>query len=107
MPLIACSLSIGDHQHLAEKAAFGPYLAPLWNMDWYVYPKRPFAEPEQVLAYLSRYTDRVAILACPDRATEPRHAHGRTQFEGPCLLLTRNRKRTLEIRLRFGRVRLG
>src|SRR5262249_14993279 len=37
------------------------YLGPLWKTDWFVYAKRPFAGPEQVLAYLSRYTHRVAI----------------------------------------------
>src|SRR5260370_22939686 len=38
-----------------------PYLAPLHRTKWFVYSKRPFARPEQVLAYLSRYTHRVAI----------------------------------------------
>ena len=33
----------------------------MWKTDWFVYAKRPFAGPEQVLAYLSRYTHRVAI----------------------------------------------
>jgi len=51
----------GDYQHLADTAAFKGYLGPLWKMDWFVYAKRPFAGPEQVLAYLSRYTHRVAI----------------------------------------------
>jgi Putative transposase len=51
----------GDYQHLAGTAAFKTYLAPLWKTDWFVYAKRPFAGPEQVLAYLSRYTHRVAI----------------------------------------------
>src|SRR6195256_4563901 len=37
------------------------YLAPLHRTKWFVYSKRPFAGPEQVLAYLSRYTHRVAI----------------------------------------------
>jgi Putative transposase len=50
-----------DHQHLAERSAFKAYLAPLWKTDWFVYAKRPFAGPEQVLAYLSRYTHRLAI----------------------------------------------
>ncbi len=36
-------------------------LAPLRKIDWVVYAKRPFAGPEAVLAYLSRYTHRVAI----------------------------------------------
>ena len=53
----------GDHAHLAGKAAFKAYLAPLHRTKWFVYSKRPFAGPEQVLAYLSRYTHRVAIAA--------------------------------------------
>ncbi len=51
----------GDHAHLADQAAFKAYLAPLHRTKWFVYSKRPFAGPEQVLAYLSRYTHRVAI----------------------------------------------
>ena len=38
-----------------------PYLAPLRKVEWVVYAKRPFGGPEAVLAYLSRYTHRVAI----------------------------------------------
>ena len=44
-----------------RQAAFKAYLAPLQRTKWFVYGKRPFAGPEQVLAYLSRYTHRVAI----------------------------------------------
>jgi hypothetical protein len=51
----------GDHAPLAERHAFAAYLAPLRNIEWVVYAKRPFAGPEAVLAYLSRYTHRVAI----------------------------------------------
>ena len=51
----------GEYHHLADTAAFRAYLGPLWTTDWFVYAKRPFAGPEQVLAYLSRYTHRVAI----------------------------------------------
>jgi hypothetical protein len=51
----------GDCQHLADPLAFKAYLGPLWDTAWFVYAKRPFAGPEQVLAYLSRYTHRVAI----------------------------------------------
>jgi hypothetical protein len=51
----------GDRAHLAGKAAFKAYLGPLHRTKWFVYSKRPFAGPEQVLAYLSRYTHRVAI----------------------------------------------
>jgi hypothetical protein len=50
-----------DLAHLAEKSAFSAYLAPLWRLDWVVDCKQPFAGPEQVLRYLSRYTHRVAI----------------------------------------------
>ena len=51
----------GKYQHLADMQAFRAYLGPLWTTDWFVYAKRPFAGPEQVLRYLSRYTHRVAI----------------------------------------------
>jgi len=51
----------GDHARLAEHDAFAAYLAPLRRSEWVVYSKRPFAGPEAVLAYLSRYTHRVAI----------------------------------------------
>ena len=50
-----------DLVHLAERDAFAAYLAPLRKIEWVVYAKRPFAGPEAVLAYLSRYTHRVAI----------------------------------------------
>jgi hypothetical protein len=36
-------------------------LKPLKRINWFVYAKRPFAGPKAVLAYLSRYTHRVAI----------------------------------------------
>ncbi len=51
----------GGHAHLARPDAFTAVLAPLRNTKWFVYSKRPFAGPEAVLAYLSRYTHRVAI----------------------------------------------
>jgi len=51
----------GAHQKLVDSQAFADYLAPLRRIDWVVYAKRPFAGPEAVLAYLSRYTHRVAI----------------------------------------------
>ncbi len=46
---------------LEDPQTFAAYLAPLAKLDWVVYAKRPFAGPEAVLAYLSRYTHRVAI----------------------------------------------
>jgi len=51
----------GRHAALAETAAFAAFLAPLRRSDWVVYSKKPFGGPEAVLAYLSRYTHRVAI----------------------------------------------
>jgi hypothetical protein len=51
----------GDHAPLADRSAFAAYLAPLRKIEWVAYAKRPFAGPEAVLAYLSRYTHRVAI----------------------------------------------
>src|SRR5262249_206298 len=38
-----------------------PYLAPLRDTEWFVYAKKPFGGPEQVLRYMARYTHRVAI----------------------------------------------
>jgi hypothetical protein len=52
---------LGDLAPLAEKCALDAALAPLRCSDWFVYAKRPFAGPQAVLAYLARYTHRVAI----------------------------------------------
>jgi len=51
----------GDCAHLADPSAFAAFLKPLRKTKWFVYAKRPFAGPQAVLAYLSRYTHRVAI----------------------------------------------
>jgi Putative transposase/Transposase zinc-binding domain len=51
----------GNHAALAEKRAFAAFLAPLRKTEWVVYAKTPFGGPQAVLAYLSRYTHRVAI----------------------------------------------
>jgi Putative transposase/Transposase zinc-binding domain len=51
----------GHLTHLAEGQAFSTLLAPLKRKNWFVYAKPPFAGPEAMLAYLSRYTHRVAI----------------------------------------------
>ena len=51
----------GDHKPLADIAAFNAFLNPSRKTDWVIYAKQPFAGPEAVLAYLSRYTHRVAI----------------------------------------------
>ena len=50
-----------NHAPLANEQAFAAYLAPLRKIEWVVYSKRPFGGPAAVLAYLSRYTHRVAI----------------------------------------------
>jgi len=51
----------GNLASLVNGDAFSAYLAPLRKSEWVVYAKRPFAGPRQVLAYLARYTHRVAI----------------------------------------------
>jgi Putative transposase/Transposase zinc-binding domain len=51
----------GQHAPLANAQAFATYLAPLRKTEWVVYSKRPFGGPQAVLAYLARYTHRVAI----------------------------------------------
>lgn len=51
----------GAIAHLAERRAFLRHLSPVRKKRWVVYAKAPFAGPEAVLAYLSRYTHRVAI----------------------------------------------
>jgi hypothetical protein len=61
----------GTSAYLAQPLAFERLLASLRAREWWVYAKRPFGGPEQVLAYLGRYTHRVAIsnhrlLACKD-----------------------------------------
>ena len=61
----------GDHKPLDDPEAFATYLAPSRSIDWVVYAKRPFVGPEAMLAYLSRYTHRIAIansrlISCND-----------------------------------------
>ena len=61
----------GDLAYLADRAAFAAQLAAVRRLDWIVYAKKPFGGPAQVLAYLGRYTHRVAIAnsriqACGD-----------------------------------------
>jgi hypothetical protein len=51
----------GTLSHLADRRAFLRHLAPVRKKRWVVYAKPPLAGPEAVLAYLSRYTHRVAI----------------------------------------------
>jgi hypothetical protein len=51
----------GEHRTLADAKAFAAWMSPLRTCEWVVYAKRPFAGPQAVRAYLSRYTHRVAI----------------------------------------------
>src|SRR4051812_13213742 len=51
----------GEIESLLDPRAFAAHLAPLRRKNWFVYAKPPFAGPEAVLAYLARYTHRVAI----------------------------------------------
>jgi Putative transposase/Transposase zinc-binding domain len=62
----------GEHTELTEARSFAALLTPLRKTEWVVYAKRPFGGPEAVLAYLSRYTHRVAIansrlIACDEQ----------------------------------------
>ena len=75
---------------LADAETFADWLMPLRQCEWVVYAKRPFAGPEAVLAYLSRYTHRVAIansrlVAWDDRNVTFRwkdyREHGRTRYK--------------------------
>jgi hypothetical protein len=68
----------GDLKTLAGPGWFAEHLRPLQRIDWVVYAKRPFAGPEAVLTYLSRYTHRVAIsnrrlVACNQRSVTFRY----------------------------------
>ncbi|SIS70514.1 Putative transposase [Paracoccus saliphilus] len=51
----------GALAELAHAETFTAWLAPFRKSEWVVYAKPPFGGPEAVLAYLSRYTHRVAI----------------------------------------------
>jgi Putative transposase/Transposase zinc-binding domain len=58
---------------LSDRTKFLSCLAPLGKREWVVYAKRPFAGPTQVLAYLARYTHRVAI--CNNRLIKQTNEH--------------------------------
>ena len=68
----------GELDRLRHRHAFTAHLAPLEKKNWFVYAKPPFAGPEAVLAYLARYTHRVAIsnsrlIALDDRGVTFRY----------------------------------
>jgi hypothetical protein len=80
----------GEYAALADRATFARWLAPLRACEWVVYAKRPFAGPGAVLAYLSRYTHRVAIsnrrlIALDERGVtfhwKDYRARGRTRYK--------------------------
>jgi hypothetical protein len=51
----------GKSAHLADPKAFRDLISTLYGKDWVVYCKKPFKDAGCVLAYLGRYTHRVAI----------------------------------------------
>ena len=51
----------GEQKRLDDDKVFTDWIKSHRHMEWVVYAKRPFAGPEAVLAYLSRYIHRVAI----------------------------------------------
>jgi hypothetical protein len=51
----------GEIEGLRRRETFAAHLAPLKRKKWFVFAKPPFSGPEAVLAYLARYTHRVAI----------------------------------------------
>ncbi len=53
-----------DHAALADFKTFAAWVSGLRQIAWVIYAKRPFGGPEPVLAYLSRYTHRIAISNC-------------------------------------------
>jgi Putative transposase/Transposase zinc-binding domain len=80
----------GEYADLSEAGNFAAWLAPMRKIEWVVYAKRPFAGPAAVLAYLSRYTHRVAIsnsrlVALDERGVTFRwkdyRAHGPTRHK--------------------------
>lgn len=50
-----------QQQAIKEEKPFSDWIKSLSQIEWVVYAKRPFAGPAAVLAYLSRYTHRIAI----------------------------------------------
>jgi hypothetical protein len=84
----------GEDVALANITAFVQWLAPMRACEWVVYAKRPFAGPAAVLAYLSRYTHRVAIsnsrlLALDERGVTFRYkdyrSKGKTRYKAMTL----------------------
>ena len=51
----------GELERLADSRRLRRFLKRQRRAEWVIYAKAPFAGPKSVLAYLSRYTHRVAI----------------------------------------------
>jgi len=94
----------GEHALLSDTKAFAAWLAPLRQQEWVVYAKRPFAGLAAVLAYLARYTHRVAIsnrrlIAADDHGVTFRYkdyrAKGRTRHKTMTLAPTEFLRRFL------------
>ena len=80
----------GKHAALTQRKVFRSYLAPLRRRKWHIDAKPPFGGPETVLAYLSRYTHRVAIFQQSADRVRPQRRH--LQVQG----LSRRRQRPLQ-----------
>lgn len=79
---------------LADPNAFGHLMARLARTNWIVYAKKPFRRVDHVLAYLGRYTHRVAIansriVAANDNAVVFRTKDGKTVALPPLVFLSR------------------
>jgi len=82
-----------DLDHLNDTTGFEGFLEPLRKIDWVVYAKRPFAGPEAVLTYLSRYTHRIAIsnrrlVAFDERGVTFRYKDYRSNKANPWTSMT-------------------
>jgi len=86
---------LGEIEGLRRREAFAAHLAPLKRKNWFVYAKPPFTGPEAVLAYLARYTHRVAIsnsrlVSLDDRGVRFRYKdyrrNGRARFRTMTLM---------------------
>jgi hypothetical protein len=82
-----------DLDHLNGITEFEGFLKPLKKIDWVVYAKRPFAGPEAVLRYLSRYTHRIAIsnrrlVAFDERGVTFRYKDYRSKKANPWTSMT-------------------
>ena len=76
----------GQSECLGDRRAFVRHVAPLRRKKWHVYAKAPFAGPEAVLAYLSRYTHRVAISN--RRLTPPTLRRSQHSFSSSHILMS-------------------